>query len=74
MIFFSYVYQILLEDSDTKIANKLCYASTDPRMQTFDGQRWTASLAGEFVLYRDKQRRIAVRLKRTHSVCHLLNR
>lgn len=65
MIFFSYVYQILLEDSDTKIANKLCFASTDPRMETFDGQNWTAQLAGEFVLYRDKQRRIAVSLKRT---------
>lgn len=65
MIFFSYVYQILLEDSDTKIANKLCFASTDPRMETFDGQNWTAQLAGEFVLYRDKQRRVAVSLKRT---------
>lgn len=52
--------KILLDDSDTKIANKLCFASTDPRMKTFDGQYWTAQLAGEFVLYRDKQRRIAV--------------
>lgn len=40
--------------------NKLCYADTDPRMQTFDGKPWTASLAGEFVMYRDTQRRIAV--------------
>lgn len=52
--------KILIDDSDTKIANKLCFASTDPRMQTFDGQHWTAQLAGEFVLYRDKQQRIAV--------------
>lgn len=40
--------------------NKLCYADTDPRMKTFDGKPWTASLAGEFVMYRDTQRRIAV--------------
>lgn len=36
--------------------NKLCYADTDPRMQTFDGKPWTASLAGEFVMYRDTQK------------------
>lgn len=59
-IFVQFFVQILLDDSDTKIANKLCFASTDPRMQTFDGQYWTAYLAGEFVMYRDKQRRIAV--------------
>lgn len=58
--FVHYFFQILLDDSDAKIANKLCFASTDPRMQTFDGQNWTAQLPGEFVLYRDKQRRIAV--------------
>lgn len=40
--------------------NKLCYADTDPRFKTFDGKPWTASLAGEFVMYRDTQRRIAV--------------
>lgn len=40
--------------------NKVCYADTDPRMKTFDGKPWTASLAGEFVMYRDTQRRIAV--------------
>lgn len=40
--------------------NKLCYADTDPRMKKFDGKPWTASLAGEFVMYRDTQRRIAV--------------
>lgn len=40
--------------------NKLCYADTDPRMKTFDGKPRTASLAGEFVMYRDTQRRIAV--------------
>lgn len=62
--FVLYVYQILIDDSDTKIANKLCFASTDPRMQTFDGQHWTAQLAGEFVLYRDKQQRIAVSFKK----------
>lgn len=40
--------------------NKLCYADTEPRFKTFDGKPWTASLAGEFVMYRDTQRRIAV--------------
>lgn len=67
-------YQILLDDSDTTIANKLCFASTDPRMETFDGQYWTAQLPGEFVLYRDKQRRIAVSLKRTNIVSPQIQR
>lgn len=40
--------------------NKLCSADTDPRMKTFDGKSWTASLAGEFVMYRDTKRRITV--------------
>lgn len=71
-LLFIIFFQILLDDSDTKIANKLCFASTDPRMQTFDGQYWTAQLAGEFVLYRDKQRRIAVSLKKIHIVSPLL--
>lgn len=52
--------QIFLFDEDKKIANKVCSASTDPRMFTFDGKDWTASLSGEFVMYRDSRRQIAV--------------
>lgn len=52
--------QIFLYDKDKNIANMLCYADTDPRMQTFDGEEWTASLAGEFVMYRDSRRLISV--------------
>lgn len=73
-LFIYIFYQILLDDSDTKIANKLCFASTDPRMETFDGHYWTAQLPGEFVLYRDKERRIAVSLKRTNIVSPQLQR
>lgn len=32
-------------------------------MGTFDGQQWTARLAGEFVMYRDKRRQIAVSIE-----------
>lgn len=56
---FSYL-QIFLFDEDKKIANKVCSARTDPRMSTFDGKDWTASLSGEFVMYRDSRRQIAV--------------
>lgn len=52
--------QIFLFDEDKKIANKVCSATTDPRMFTFDGKGWTASLSGEFVMYRDSRRQIAV--------------
>lgn len=52
--------KIRLYDKDDHMKNKLCYADTDPRFKTFDGKPWTASLAGEFVMYRDTQRRIAV--------------
>lgn len=52
--------QIFFYDKDNNIANMLCYADTDPRMQTFDGKEWTASLAGEFVMYRDRRRLISV--------------
>lgn len=53
-------YQIRLYDKDDHMTNKLCYADTDPRMKTFDGKAWTASLAGEFVMYRDTRRKITV--------------
>lgn len=52
--------KIRLYDKDDHMINKLCSADTDPRMKTFDGKSWTASLAGEFVMYRDTKRRIAV--------------
>lgn len=52
--------KIFLSDEDRKMENKHCYAKTDPRMRTFDGVSWTASLAGEFVMYRDIRRQIAV--------------
>lgn len=52
--------QIFLHDEDKKLANMLCYANTDPRMRTFDGTPWIASLAGEFVMYRDRRRLISV--------------
>uniref|UniRef100_K1S2Q3 Uncharacterized protein n=1 Tax=Magallana gigas TaxID=29159 RepID=K1S2Q3_MAGGI len=51
--------KIRLYDKDDHMINKLCSADTDPRMKTFDGKSWTASLAGEFVMYRDTKRRIA---------------
>lgn len=44
--------------------NKHCFARTDPRMGTFDGVSWTALLAGEFVMYRDIRRQIAVSKKK----------
>lgn len=43
-----------------------CYARTDPRMRTFDGVSWTASLIGEFVMYRDIRRQIAVSIRKKH--------
>lgn len=43
-----------------------CYARTDPRMRTFDGESWVASLAGEFVMYRDIRRQIAVSIRKKH--------
>lgn len=52
--------RIFLHDEDKKLANMLCYANTDPRMQTFDGTPWNAYLAGEFVMYRDSRRLISV--------------
>lgn len=52
--------RIFLHDEDKKLANMLCYANTDPRMQTFDGTPWSAYLAGEFVMYRDRRRLISV--------------
>lgn len=57
MIFFDKVF---LYDKDKELKNKHCLARTDPRMTTFDGKHWTASLAGEFVMYRDSRRQIAV--------------
>lgn len=50
--------------------NKLCYADTDPRMQTFDGKTWTASLVGEFVMYRDIRRKIAVSIYNLVFICN----
>lgn len=55
-----FVYKVFLYDEDKKLKNKHCLARTDPRMTTFDGTNWTASLAGEFVMYKDNQRQIAV--------------
>lgn len=64
--------QIFLFDEDKKIANKVCSATTDPRMSTFDGKSWTASLSGEFVMYRDSRRQIAVSTKLHRLQCVLL--
>ncbi|XP_061195273.1 von Willebrand factor D and EGF domain-containing protein-like [Saccostrea echinata] len=52
--------KIFLYDVDSGIANKLCYARTDPRMETFDEKYWTAQLAGEFIMYRHTRRKISV--------------
>lgn len=52
--------KVFLYDEDKKLKNKHCLARTDPRMTTFDGKIWTASLAGEFVMYKDNRRKIAV--------------
>lgn len=60
--------QIFVFDVDKKIANKVCSARTDPRMSTFDGKSWTASLSGEFVMYRHSRREIAVSTKNTDYV------
>lgn len=46
--------------------NMRCSARTDPRMGTFDGVNWTASLVGEFVMYRDIRRQIAVSTRKTY--------
>lgn len=54
------------------MANKICSATTDPRMTTFDGKSWTASLSGEFVMYRDSRRQIAVSTKLHRKKCVLL--
>lgn len=54
------------------MANKICSATTDPRMTTFDGKSWTASLSGEFVMYRDSRRQIAVSTKLHRQKCVLL--
>lgn len=45
------------------MAYKYCNAETDPRMRTFDRLLWTAYLPGEFILYRDKRRKISVSTK-----------
>lgn len=55
-----FVYKVFLYDKDKELKNKHCLARTDPRMTTFDGKNWTAYLAGEFVLYKDNRRQIAV--------------
>lgn len=52
--------RIFLHDEEKKLENMICYADTDPRMQTFDKTSWTAFLAGEFVMYRDRRRQIYV--------------
>lgn len=50
------------------MAYKYCNAETDPRMRTFDRLLWTAYLPGEFILYRDKRRKISVSTKHTAPV------
>lgn len=55
-----FVYKVFLYDKDKELKNKHCLARTDPRMTTFDGKSWTAYLAGEFVMYKDNRRQIAV--------------
>lgn len=50
------------------MAYKYCNAETDPRMRTFDRLLWTAYLPGEFILYRDKRRKISVSTKYTAPV------
>ncbi|XP_062607020.1 von Willebrand factor D and EGF domain-containing protein-like [Saccostrea cucullata] len=52
--------KVFLYDVDKGMNNKLCYARTDPRMETFDKKYWTAQLAGEFIMYRDLRRKISV--------------
>lgn len=63
----SYI-QIFLHDEEKKLENMICYADTDPRMQTFDKTSWTAFLAGEFVMYRDRRRQIYVSTEQQN--CH----
>ncbi|XP_061187077.1 von Willebrand factor D and EGF domain-containing protein-like [Saccostrea echinata] len=52
--------KINVQDTDKTVANKSCHANTDPRMKTFDGKIWTAQIPGEFIMYRDISRDIAV--------------
>lgn len=55
--------QISIFDEEKKLINKVCLAYTDPRMRTFDGVEWTAYLPGEFIMYRDRRRKISVSTK-----------
>lgn len=59
-IFNDFFDKVFLYDKDKELKNRHCLARTDPRMTTFDGEYWTAELAGEFVMYRDSRRQIAV--------------
>ncbi|XP_065929944.1 von Willebrand factor D and EGF domain-containing protein isoform X2 [Magallana gigas] len=52
--------QISISDEDRNMVYKVCGLNTDPRMITFDRLSWTAYLPGEFILYRDKRRKISV--------------
>lgn len=61
-------YQISISDEDRNMRYKVCGLNTDPRMRTFDRLSWTAYLPGEFILYRDKRRKISVSTKHTAPV------
>lgn len=63
-----FFYQISISDEDRNMVYKVCGLNTDPRMITFDRLSWTAYLPGEFILYRDKRRKISVSTKHTSPV------
>lgn len=63
LLIISIFQQISIFDEEKKLEYKLCRAYTDPRMRTFDGVLWTAYLPGEFIMYRDRRRKISVSSK-----------